>query len=106
MLINTIIEAVKDYYDTKVTVIVDNKYYDDFIRLATIYSVKVQTLKELDRSIVVMGMKYKNYLKFMNALQRNELNLKELGDGFSHGLINELIEWDPLLNRSKKTEAA
>lgn len=97
-LVRDVISSVyRDHYDTQLNVIVNDKYIDTFLWIANKYSVKIQTVKESDHHIVAIAMKYKNYLKFMNALRLYRMNLSEntTFDGSTkNGLITEVVSWE------------
>jgi hypothetical protein len=96
-LVEDVVSAFKDHYDSELTVIVNNKYIDEFLPIIKRYSVKTQMINESDHCVVVAGMKYKNYLKFMRTLQyEHAMNLTEnvtINGSTNIGLIKEVISW-------------
>jgi hypothetical protein len=93
-IVRTIKDATIDWYDMKLVVLVNRKYFLKFMEIALHYG-RTQICTESSRSIVVIAMKNKNYLKFMKELHVNGLNLSEALSIHSTntGLIDEVIEW-------------
>jgi len=95
-LVKDIVSAFKDHYDSQVCVIVDSKWVDKFVPIAKRYSIKTQLIIEPDHCIMVLAMKYRDYLRFMRTIQKNGMNLSEriMIDGSTrNGLITEVIPW-------------